>query len=245
MLIPVESTIIMETYKAQHKEAVPNLLQLSKVEKVVRAWAKANRNNDCVLMLIPVKSETYLGNKEEIELKNRAIHYYRNIIHATKNEFLENKLKVIYAPVLTFGCVRIKERNWENIDNKWIFTAEFRTNSINPKREQSYAGDIIKVICQSLCNINKNKAENTVDDLQNKASNEKSSYDDYSNAKNKWEDYKKNKEIEAENVGFFTSIWEFFSGARSERQKEIKKAEEEIKNINSDLKEKSENIEKF
>lgn len=151
---------------------------------------------------------------------------------------------MIYAPVLTFGCVSIKERNWENIDNKWIFTAEFRTNSINPKREQSYAGDIIKIICQSLCNINKNKAENTVDDLQNKASNEKSSYDDYSYAKDIWEDYKKDKEIEAENVGFFTSIWEFLSGARSERQKEIKKAEEEIKNINSDLKEKSENIEK-
>lgn len=87
LLIPVESTIIMETYKAQHKEAVPDLLQLSKVEKVVRAWAKANRNNDCVLMLIPVKSETYLGNKEEIELKNRVIHYYRNIIHATKMNF--------------------------------------------------------------------------------------------------------------------------------------------------------------
>lgn len=223
LMIPVDSAIIMEAYTPAYKACIPSLLQISSIENVVRAWAKEQRkvDDDCCIIIAPVKCETYLksqAKKKELESSIRS--YYSNALSIAKKELgnKANSFNIYYCPIKTFGCVELKSFRWKKEDNTYSYAAEYKTVGLHPHRQQEYAGYILKIIVQTLCGIDQNSKNRN---LQDKKHDESIAYNkkiEFQNALERIVYDLRTKEKIKNNLGFFESIYEWFT---NEKQNEI------------------------
>ena len=236
LMIPVDSALIMEANLPKYRASVPSLLQLSLVENVVRKWAKRQRNSnqDCCIILAPVKCETYLKHKSK-DLETKVRGFYKDILTAAKDELgtYSSSLKIYYCPIKTFGCVELKRSNWvENEKGGYTFSGDYRTNTLHPERKQEYAGDILKIIVESICKIDKNSKEIDLKDKKQSEENTRFAKYNCENMLNQLDGKLRDKIKEKDNLGFFASIYEWFT---NEKQKEIDRLNVEKSNTNYQL----------
>ena len=223
LMIPVDSAIIMEAYTDAYRACIPSLLQISSIENVVRAWAKEQRkvDDDCCIIIAPVKCETYLKSQaKKKELESGIREYYSKALSIAKKELgnKANSFNIYYCPIKTFGSVELKSFRWKKEDNTFSYAAEYKTVGLHPHRQQEYAGYILKIIVQTLCGIDQyNKNRN----LQDRKQDEKDAYirrNEFQNALERLVYDINSKEKIKNNLGFFESIYEWFT---NEKQKEI------------------------
>lgn len=136
LLVPVESAVMMEAATSLEKRAVPFILNTYDVEQAVREWAKGRAlhpNQPALIMFCPVKCESYFADNGGLkdfsqELLFEFQDYYRDVINTVLSEF--PKVKIIYAPVDTVGCVEIVKANWEGVKpNEILFSANYRVRN--------------------------------------------------------------------------------------------------------------------
>ncbi len=159
LLIPIDSTVIMEAGKKQeYMAAVPGILTIATINNVVRTWAKRKKagNKPCYVILAPLKCETYMsdsgGNPLEDKLRDSVFQYYHKTVMIPFEEGAD--VKVLYCPIDTFGCVQLKKANWsQDEDKRYRFSADFEIRNPKPVRIQKGAGDILIKICELLLGL--------------------------------------------------------------------------------------------
>lgn len=233
LMIPVDSAIIMEAYTPTYKACIPSLLQIASVENVVRVWAKEQRKveDDCCIIIAPVKCETYLKNqtkKKDLETSIRS--YYSKALSIAKKELgnKANSFNIYYCPINTFGCVELKSFRWIKEDNTYSYIAEYKTVGLHPQRQQEYAGYILKLIVQTLCGIDQYGKNRKLQDRKQEEKIAINRINEFQNALDRIEyDITKKKRIK-DNLGFFESIYEWFT---NEKQKEIDRLNDQAINV--------------
>ena len=121
IIVPIDANLIMEADNMDRAKASRELLQVSRVEKLVRGWSKERKfkGKSGLLLFVPVKCETYFndngGNNDKSEvLYQRICKYYHKVIEATEQEM--SNYTIEYHPVDTIGCIELANANWREKD---------------------------------------------------------------------------------------------------------------------------------
>lgn len=134
LILPVESTVIMEAAVSSQRRAVPSILTIFQIEQIVRDWAKerAKRSHEpALLLLCPVKCESYFGDNgghrdASGALLSQVKAEYQRVLKAAAEE--AKHVQVVYAPVDTLGCVERIRTVWrpdKTAPGGFDFTAEY------------------------------------------------------------------------------------------------------------------------
>lgn len=176
LIVPVESTVLMEAKQDSQKRVRSRLLIPNQVADVARQWAKDryNRSNEpALLLLCPIKCETYFadndGRREESAALLEAVRdVYHGLLEAVRGE--ARNAKIIYAPVDTFGCVELKDATWSSDLNgsEVPFVAFYRVRP--PGRQKVKGADAILVsLCRHLIEARQNAEKLVAADKHNDA----------------------------------------------------------------------------
>jgi len=122
MLIPIDAVVLMEARSTDEKRAIPGILGLGDVRKLVEDWAKhRNRERDQpgTLILSPVKCESYFtdnggrGRDRGVDLFNRVQDVYGSVIDTVRNEAKNVHIDIVYSPIDSIGCVELVNPRWK------------------------------------------------------------------------------------------------------------------------------------
>ncbi len=98
IIVPIDANLIMEADNKDRAKASRELLEVSRVEELVRGWAKGrwSKEESGLLLFVPVKCETYFndngGNNDKSEiLYQRICRYYIDVIQAAEQEMSEKE----------------------------------------------------------------------------------------------------------------------------------------------------------
>lgn len=163
LILPVEATVIMEAVANSHRRAVPAILNLAQVERIVREWAKDRANaadEPALLILCPVKCESYFldngGRQDKSNELLAAIQYFfGGTLRAARAEM--TSLNVVYAPVDTIGCVELVRADWRHANDKpgkFDFSAEYRIRGAG-ERTPMGAKAVLISLCRHLMEVKK------------------------------------------------------------------------------------------
>ena len=98
IIVPIDANLIMEADNKDRAKASRELLEVSRVEELVRDWSKGrwSKEESGLLLFVPVKCETYFndngGNNDKSEqLYKRICRYYIDVIQAAQQEMSEKE----------------------------------------------------------------------------------------------------------------------------------------------------------
>lgn len=213
LLVPVEAAVLMEAVTPAQRRAVADLLGFEDVEAMARKWARArnlpaHREEPAVLVLAPLKCEKYFDDnggkgREAARLRQVVREKYRSMIEVVQEESKNRTVRVIYAPIDTYGCVDLMEGEWINrIDDDGDplldFQGHYRFREIPPKVKVKAAGTVMQELCRCVIS-GQDRAE------QKRAAEARTTYDTA-------------LERKAERKGFWGAVDFYFSGeARDNR----------------------------
>lgn len=166
LILPIESTVVMEAAASSHKRAVPAILTIFQIEQIVREWAKERKNfpeEPALLLLCPVKCESYFADNGGYRNASGALFaevktVYENVLKLATDE--AKHLQIVYAPVDTLGCVDLIRTEWspnKNAPGGFDFSAEYGVRSgatLAPKGAEA----VLVALCRHLVKA-KAKAE--------------------------------------------------------------------------------------
>lgn len=212
LIIPIESAVLMEAMYPKWKKAVPFILTTYEVEQVAREWAKERNqrpNEPALLLFCPVKCESYFsdngGSRDSSEdLFDAVRHLYHDVLEAVRNETKDSKVKAVYLPVDTIGCVEIINSNWrsdERIPGGFECSASYR---VRPPGRQLVKGadDVLVALCKHLVEA-KQRAEAATADQKDR-------------------DAESAKRFAEKKEGFLRDIWLWVSGERNRRKQDMR-----------------------
>ena len=162
LLLPIDAAVLMEAVTPSQKSAVTDLLGLVDVEAIARKWAKArNRRPDepAVVVLAPLKCEKYFrdngGNgREENRLKAQAGKTYDPVLKAIRSETEKRDVRIVYAPIDTYGCVQLMEAEWPDLGPEGPghleFIGRYRFRGRNPQISVKAAGTVMQELCRCI-----------------------------------------------------------------------------------------------
>ncbi|MEV4412749.1 hypothetical protein [Catellatospora sp. NPDC049609] len=164
LLVPIDSAVLMESSSAQ-RAARYELLGVLDVETMVRAWARArnleeHRLEPAVLVLAPLKCEKYFndngGNRNDgAKLRERVREVYQTMFEVLREEAQHRKIKIMYVPIDTYGCVELIDAQWIKAEDQdgvpmTDFSAHYRFRGHPPKRSVKAAGVVVQELCRCL-----------------------------------------------------------------------------------------------
>jgi hypothetical protein len=144
---------------------VGELLALVDVEEVGRIWAKGRVSDDdrrrepAVVVLAPLKCEKYFGDNgghghDEARLREKVKERYRNLLDivAAETRNRSTPVRVVYAPVDTYGCVELMEARWHNVSTHGHpdFTAHYRFRGRPPRISVRAAGTVMQELARAV-----------------------------------------------------------------------------------------------
>ncbi|MEV6025620.1 hypothetical protein [Streptomyces sp. NPDC052036] len=161
LLVPVEAAVLMEAVTPAQRRAVADLLGLEDVEALARKWARArnrpeHRDEPAVLVLAPLKCEKYFDDnggkgREAGRLRQLVREKYRTIVGAVHEEAKDRNVRVVYAPIDTYGCVDLMEAEWVEVDDDGDRTLDFRGHyrfrEIPPEVRPKAAATVMRELC--------------------------------------------------------------------------------------------------
>jgi hypothetical protein len=161
LLVPIDAAVLMEAATPPQRAAVEMLLGFGDVEDVARSWAQIrnleeNRSEPAVLVLAPLKCERYFDDnggygKEADELRRRVADWYGNLITIVREEAADREIRIVYAPVDTYGVVELMEAYWQDKGQGYLdFTANYRVRGNPSGASVKAAGAIMQELCQCL-----------------------------------------------------------------------------------------------
>lgn len=140
LIVPIDATYVMEAKESWVRRGLPGAMRVEEVQELVREWAKSrnrpgNREEPAVLMIVPVKCESYFddngGRSDRSDaLRSQVMHDFNEVIAAAREEAVEARLEVDYCPVDTLGCVDLETGNWTlDSDQLPAFVGHFKLRS--------------------------------------------------------------------------------------------------------------------
>ncbi|WP_146225798.1 hypothetical protein ACQ9ZG_02460 [Streptomyces araujoniae] len=162
LLVPVEAAVLMEAVTPAQRGAVADLLGFEDVEAMARKWARArnlpeHRDEPAVLVLAPLKCEKYFDDnggkgREAARLRNLVREKYRSMIEVVQEETPGRTVRVVYAPVDTYGCVDLMEGEWVPTDDEGgpalDFQGHYRFRELPPRIRVKAAGTVMRELCR-------------------------------------------------------------------------------------------------
>ncbi len=164
LLVPIDAAVLMEAVTPPQKAAVGELLGLLDVEDVGVMWAKgrqANPHEPAVVVLAPLKCEKYFGDNgghghDEARLRARVKERYDRLLEIiaaeTKTKERPAPVRVVYAPIDTYGCVELMEARWKPVAGQELpdFEAHYRFRGHPPRIRVRAAGTVTQELCRSV-----------------------------------------------------------------------------------------------
>ncbi|MCM2387672.1 hypothetical protein [Streptomyces albipurpureus] len=163
LLVPVEAAVLMEAVTPVQRRAVADLLGFEDVEAMARKWARArnlpeHREEPAVLVIAPLKCEKYFDDnggkgREAPRLRQLVREKYRSMLDIVLEETKNRTVRVVYAPIDTYGCVDLMEGEWtDRIDAdgeaSLDFKGHYRFREIPPRIKVKAAGTVMQELCR-------------------------------------------------------------------------------------------------
>lgn len=160
LLVPIDSAVLMEATTPTQRNAASDLLGLLDVTDMGRRWAKARndargRTEPAVLILAPLKCEKYFDDnggtgRHAGRLRQEVAARYAELTTVVAAETPDRPpVRVVYAPIDTYGCVELMEARWRNVGiNVLDFTAHYRFRGQPPKLSVRAAGAVMQELCR-------------------------------------------------------------------------------------------------
>jgi GTPase SAR1 family protein len=159
LLLPIDAAVLMEAASESQRRAVPHLLGIVDVEEIAGKWAKSRAgrpDEPAVVVLAPLKCEKYFDDnggtgKESPRLEQEVIKAYQSVLDRIRKETRGRGLRVVYAPIDTYGCVQLMEAEWiEELPGKLEFMGRYRFRSRSPRIQVKAAGTVMQELCKCL-----------------------------------------------------------------------------------------------
>ncbi|WP_055713884.1 hypothetical protein [Streptomyces torulosus] len=162
LLVPVEAAVLMEAVTPAQRRAVADLLAFEDVEAMARKWARArnqpaHQDEPAVLVLAPIKCEKYFDDnggkgRDAARLRQLVREKYRTITEVVQAEAKNRDMRVIYAPIDTYGCVDLMEGQWHKpLDDdgpELDFRGHYRFREIPPIVRPKAAATVMRELCR-------------------------------------------------------------------------------------------------
>jgi hypothetical protein len=170
LLLPIDAAVLMEAVTPSQKSAVTDLLGLVDVEAIARRWAKARSQRPeepAVVVVAPLKCEKYFrdngGNgREETRLKAQVTKTYEDVLKAIRGEMSQREVRVVYAPIDTYGCVQLMEAEWPDLGpdgpGHLEFIGRYRFRGRSPQISVKAAGTVMQELCRCIVSGRENQA---------------------------------------------------------------------------------------
>ncbi len=131
-ILPVDACIIMESNERRYEQKVRDNLCVDQVEGFVSDWQSKRGSNPGLLIIAPVKCESYfdkpavslLASDKSLLLFNKVRECYKDVLNAVKEK---KNIQGLYMPVNTVGCCYLKKPSWTK-DGE--FTGEFAISPV-------------------------------------------------------------------------------------------------------------------
>jgi hypothetical protein len=158
LIIPIDATVLMEAYEPKHKRAVPSILGVDDVVTVARSWAKKQRDKPIVLMMCPVKCESYFndngGTRDRSDkLYEKTLELYIDVVEVVRQE--STNVTVMYMPIDTIGCVDLMSAEWQVDDRAtggFDFSVKYRI--LKPVNRGVLGADsVLFYICEHIISL--------------------------------------------------------------------------------------------
>ena len=159
LLLPIDAAVLMEAASESQRRAVPNLLGTVDVEEIAGRWAKgraSRKDEPAVVVLAPLKCEKYFDDnggagKEAPRLEQEVMKAYQAVLERIRKETYGRDLRVVYAPIDTYGCVQLMEAEWPVISpGELEFVGRYRFRSRNPRISVKAAGTVMQELCKCI-----------------------------------------------------------------------------------------------
>jgi hypothetical protein len=224
LLVPIDAAVLMEAHTPSQRAAVGELLGLLDVEDVGKRWAKgrlANPDEPAVLVLAPLKCEKYFGDNgghghDEAKLRTRIRERYGRLLEIIARETAERSgpVRIVYAPIDTYGCVELMEARWKSVPGQAQpeFEAHYRFRGDPPQIRVRAAGTVMQELCRSVI-AGQAEAEAAAQDAQQHS-------------------YDAGVARKAEAKGFWGTLGYHLSGEAREVNQGIEASSEEIARLN-------------
>lgn len=164
LLLPVDAAVLMEARTPEQSAAMADLLAFTDVEAVTRKWARArnrreHREEPAVLVLAPVKCEKYFddnsrrGRSDAARLRELVREKYRQLLSLVAQEARDRQIRVVYAPVDTYGCVELMEAEWHKPESpaggpSLTFKGHYRFREFPPRLRPKAADTVTRELCR-------------------------------------------------------------------------------------------------
>lgn len=162
VLVPIDSAVLMEAYLNEHQGQIPRLLCTTEVESLLREWSKAllhGSSRPGLVLFVPLKCESYFddnhGHQDKSgELLNAVNKHYGKALKAIEQEDRDtSRIRVLYAPVDTYGCVDVCHPRWSRNDSGELsFFAKYRVRSGGTMQPYG-AENLLYAVCSHLLGI--------------------------------------------------------------------------------------------
>lgn len=185
LLVPVEAAVLMEAVTPAQRRAVADLLGFEDVQAMARKWARArnlpeHRDEPAVLVLAPLKCEKYFDDnggkgREGARLRQLVREKYKTIVGAVQEETKDRSVRVVYAPIDTYGCVDLMEAEWIDArdadgDLTLDFRGHYRFRENPPEVRPKAAGTVMQELCRCVLSgqeaVEQRRAEAAREDYQ-------------------------------------------------------------------------------
>jgi hypothetical protein len=224
LIIPVESTVLMEASTKRQQRHIPGTLTIAAVEEVARDWAKTQhalaQSSDTpstppLVIFSPIKCESYFsdnGGKRDLsnELFHRVRNTYASVIKAIQAEAPE--ADIFYAPVDTVGCVEVTRADWKD----GHFSANYMVRGSSASQNIKGADAIVTKLCQHLFNLALMQKGDALGHLL--------------------KDSKRLRAYAEQEEGFFKDIWIRITGEREKRRENARSKEQEAEQTGQSVK---------
>ncbi|MFD3524959.1 hypothetical protein [Streptomyces sp. NPDC058653] len=163
LLLPVEAAVLMEAVTPAQRRAVADLLGFEDVEAMARKWARArnlpeHRDEPAVVVIAPLKCEKYFDDnggtgRDAVRLRTLVEAKYQSVIDIIREETTDRAVRVVYAPIDTYGCVDLMEGEWIERQDEYgsptlDFRGHYRFREIPPVVRPKAAGSVMRELCQ-------------------------------------------------------------------------------------------------
>jgi hypothetical protein len=167
LLVPIDAAVLMEATTPAQKAAAEDLLGIVDVEQIAEFWAKGRQQNSrepAVVVLAPLKCEKYFDDnggtgKEAGRLRQLVAKTYESVLETIRRETPRRSVRVIYAPIDTYGCVELMEAEWTSTPAGLMFKGHYRWRSRPPVVKVKAAATIMQELCKCIVDGQKNRAD--------------------------------------------------------------------------------------
>lgn len=160
LLLPIDAAVLMEATSESERAAVQDLLAIRDVEQVTEKWAKARNsqpNEPAVVVLAPLKCEKYFDDnggdgRQAALLSEAVVTTYEPVLATIRRETPKRHVRVIYAPIDTYGCVELMEAEWVDTPedpSALTFKGHYRWRRPR-KLSVKAAGTVIQELCKCI-----------------------------------------------------------------------------------------------